>query len=110
MLSPKRSKYRKQHKGRIHGLSKGGTELNFGSFGLKALDWDGVSDSIYHPFDLGGRRHMEYLGYRGVFADIPFAEIRGAFRHYYPRMTRAQEEMPLGGDFGAEGALEATRK
>ena len=38
MLSPKRSKYRKQHKGRIHGLSKGGTELNFGSFGLKALE------------------------------------------------------------------------
>ena len=83
-------------------------------FGLKPLDWDGVSDSIYHPFDLGGRRHMEYLGYRGVFADIPFDEIRAAFRHYYPRMTRAQEEMPLGGglggDFGAEGALEATRK
>ena len=77
-------------------------------FGLKPLDWDGVADSIYHPFDLGGRRHMEYLGYRGVFADIPFDEIRGAFRHYYPRMTRAQEEMPLGGDlggdFGAEGA------
>jgi transglutaminase-like putative cysteine protease len=83
-------------------------------FGLRPLDWDGVADSIYHPFDLGGRRHMEYLAYRGVFADIPFDEIRGAFRHYYPRMTRAQEEMPLGGslggDFGAEGALEATRK
>jgi hypothetical protein len=57
---------------------------------------------------------MEYLTYRGVFADIPFDEIQGAFRHYYPRMTRAQEEMPLGGslggDFGAEGALEATTK
>jgi transglutaminase-like putative cysteine protease len=83
-------------------------------FGLKPLDWDGVSDSIYHPLDLGGRRHMEYLAYRGVFADIPFDEIRGAFRHYYPRMTRQQEEMPLGetlgGDFGAEGAAEARRK
>jgi transglutaminase-like putative cysteine protease len=83
-------------------------------FGLKPLDWDGVADSIYHPFDLGGRRHMEYLAYRGVFADIPFDEIRDAFRHYYPRMTRAQEEMPLGGslggDFGAEGALETARK
>jgi transglutaminase-like putative cysteine protease len=76
-------------------------------FGLKPLDWDGVADSIYHPFDLSGRRHMEYLTYRGVFANIPFEEIRGAFRHYYPRMTRAQEEMPLGGDFGAEGAAEA---
>ena len=79
-------------------------------FGLKPLDWDGVADSIYHPFDLSGRRHMEYLAYRGVFADIPFEEIRGAFRHYYPRMTRQQEEMPLGGDFGAEGELEATGK
>ena len=83
-------------------------------FGLKPLDWDGVGDSIYHPFDLSGRRHMEYLAYRGVFADIPFDEIRDAFRHYYPRMTREQEKMPLGGslggDFGAEGAAEATRK
>jgi transglutaminase-like putative cysteine protease len=87
-------------------------------FGLKPLDWDAVGDSIYHPFDLSGRRHMEYLAYRGVFADIPFDEIRGAFRHYYPRMTRAQEEMSvdggsgggLGGDFGAEGAAEAKSK
>ena len=79
-------------------------------FGLKPLEWDGISDSIYPPFDLSGRRHMEYLAYRGVFADIPFDEIRGAFRHYYPRMTRQQEEMPLGGDFGAEGAREAATK
>ena len=82
-------------------------------FGLRPLDWDGISDSIYHPFDLSGRRHMEYLAYRGVFADIPFDEIRDAFRHYYPRMTQLQEEMPsgrtLGGDFGAEGAAEAVR-
>ena len=79
-------------------------------FGLKPLDWDGVSDSIYHPFDLSGRRHMEYLAYRGVFADIPFDEIRDAFRHYYPRLAQLQENMPLGGaldgDFGAEGAAE----
>ena len=54
---------------------------------------------------------MEYLAYRGVFADIPFDEIRVAFRHYYPRMTRAQEEMRcLGGDFGAEGAAEADQE
>src|SRR5215475_5911384 len=82
--------------------------------GLKPLDWDGVSDSIYHPFDLSGRRHMEYLAYRGVFADIPFEEIHGAFRHYYPRMTSFQEKLPLlsddgGDDFGAEGAAEAVK-
>ena len=38
MLSPKRTKFRKQFKGRIHGASKGGTALNFGSYGLKALE------------------------------------------------------------------------
>ena len=38
MLSPKRTKFRKAHKGRIHGLAKGGTALNFGQFGLKALE------------------------------------------------------------------------
>ena len=38
MLQPKRSKYRKMHKGRIHGEAKGGSLLNFGSFGLKAIE------------------------------------------------------------------------
>src|SRR6187401_1566220 len=38
MLAPKRSKYRKAHKGRIHGIAKGGTTLNFGAFGLKAVE------------------------------------------------------------------------
>ena len=37
MLSPKRTKYRKAHKGRIHGMAKGGTRLNFGAYGLKAV-------------------------------------------------------------------------
>ena len=84
-------------------------------FGLKPLDWDAVGDSIYHPFDLGGRRHMEYLAYRGVFADIPFDEIRDAFRLYYPKLSAEQEALPLGasasgGDFGAEGAAEVGQK
>jgi transglutaminase-like putative cysteine protease len=76
-------------------------------FRLKALDWDGRSDSIYHPFDLEGRRHMEYLAYRGVYADIPFDTIKAAFRHYYPKMYRADDAPALGGDFAAEGAAEA---
>ena len=38
MLSPKRTKYRKAHKGRIHGTAKGGTTLNFGAYGLKAVE------------------------------------------------------------------------
>ena len=38
MLQPARTKYRKAHKGRIHGVAKGGTKLNFGAFGLKAVE------------------------------------------------------------------------
>jgi transglutaminase-like putative cysteine protease len=76
-------------------------------FGLKPLEWDGETDSIYHPFDLGGRRHMQYLAYRGTFADIPFDEIRAAFRAYYPHMHRNDEAVAEGGDFAAEGAMEA---
>jgi transglutaminase-like putative cysteine protease len=78
-------------------------------FKLKPLEWDGVQDSIYHDFDLAGRRHMEYLAYRGVFADIPFDEIRAAFAAYYPRMHRAADGTAVGGDFAAEGAEEASR-
>ncbi|HJQ59391.1 MAG TPA: transglutaminase-like domain-containing protein [Vineibacter sp.] len=77
-------------------------------FRLKALDWDGRSDSILHPIDLEGRRHMEYLAYRGVYADIPFDTIRAGFRHYYPRMYGDDGEAAIGGDFAAEGAAEAT--
>ena len=43
MLSPKRLKFRKQHKGRIHGLTKGGAELSFGTYGLKALTPDRIT-------------------------------------------------------------------
>jgi hypothetical protein len=47
MLQPKRTKFRKAHKGRIHGDAKGGTTLNFGSYGLKALEPDRIT-ARYH--------------------------------------------------------------
>lgn len=55
-------------------------------FRVKPLEFDGRSDSIFHPFDADDRRHMEYLRYRGSFADVPVDEIRAAFREYYPRL------------------------
>jgi len=76
-------------------------------FGLKPLEWDAETDSIYHPFDLTGRRHMQYLAYRGAFADIPFDEIRAAFSAYYPRMQGDGGAVAEGADFAAEGASEA---
>jgi transglutaminase-like putative cysteine protease len=52
-------------------------------FRLKPLDFDGRGDSIYHPFDLEGKRHMEYLAYRGEFVDVPLDEIAETFRREY---------------------------
>ena len=52
-------------------------------FGLKSLEFDGTEDSIYHPFDLEGRRHMEYLALRGEYSDVPIAEIEESFRMEY---------------------------
>ena len=52
-------------------------------FHLRPLDFDGKSDSIYHPFDLEGKKHMEYLAYRGEFADVPIDRIEETFRLEY---------------------------
>ena len=54
-------------------------------FRVKPLEFDGRADSIFHPFDEDDRRHMEYLRDRGVFADVPVAEIQQAFREAYPK-------------------------
>jgi transglutaminase-like putative cysteine protease len=61
-------------------------------FRVKPLEFDGRSDSIFHPFDADDRRHMEYLRDRGSFADVPVAEIRQAFRDYYPRLYALRGE------------------
>lgn len=53
-------------------------------FRVKALDFDGREDSIFHPFDEENRRHMEYLRMRGSFADVPVEEITRVFRETYP--------------------------
>ncbi len=52
-------------------------------FGLLPLDFDGVNDSIYHPFDAAGNRHMEYVKERGAFDDLPLAQIVADFRTTY---------------------------
>lgn len=54
-------------------------------FRLRPLDFDGREDSIYHPFDLDGNRHMEYLAFRGEFDEIPLAAMRATFAEHYPR-------------------------
>jgi transglutaminase-like putative cysteine protease len=53
-------------------------------FGLHPLDFDGRKDSIYHPFDKSGQRHMEYLRERGSFQDVPLEQLIADFRATYP--------------------------
>ena len=82
MLSPKRTKYRKQHKGRIHGVAKGGTQLNFGAYGLKATSPGRVSARQIEAARRAITRHMRRVGklWIRVFPDVPVsskpAEVR----------------------------------
>jgi transglutaminase-like putative cysteine protease len=52
-------------------------------FRLKPLDFDGQRDALFHPFDLAGNRHMDYLNDRGEFADVPVDLIAETFREEY---------------------------
>jgi large subunit ribosomal protein L16 len=82
MLSPKRTKYRKAHKGRIHGNAKGATSLDFGAFGLKALEPDRVTARQIEAARRAITRAMRRAGrvWIRVFPDVPVstkpAEVR----------------------------------
>jgi hypothetical protein len=54
---------------------------------IRPLDFDGENDSLFHPFDQTGRRHMEYLKDRGPFADVPFDIIVEDFKRLYPKLV-----------------------
>src|SRR3954452_8311942 len=53
-------------------------------FRVKPLEFDGREDSIFHPFDEDNRRHMEYVRWRGTYADVPAGEIRRVSAETYP--------------------------
>lgn len=76
MLSPKRTKYRKAHKGRIHGLTKGGAELNFGAFGLKAMSPSRITS---RQIEAARRAMVRYVRRQGkvwirIFPDLPVSK------------------------------------
>jgi large subunit ribosomal protein L16 len=73
MLQPKRTKFRKQFKGRICGVAKGGTDLNFGEFGLKALEPERVTARQIEAARRALTRHMKRAGrvWIRVFPDVP---------------------------------------
>jgi len=64
------------------------------------LEFDGIHDSLFQQFDANGRRHMEYLTMRGVFADVPFEQIIADWRVLYPKVfAHLQDNAP---DFADE--------
>ena len=73
MLQPKRTKYRKQFKGRIKGVAKGGCDLNFGSYGLKAQEPERVTARQIEAARRAITRHMKRAGrvWIRIFPDVP---------------------------------------
>src|SRR5262244_2408084 len=82
MLSPKRTKFRKQFKGRIHGNAKAGTTLNFGAYGLKAMEPERLNAREIEAARRAITRHMKRAGrvWIRIFPDVPVskkpAEVR----------------------------------
>ena len=76
MLQPKRTKFRKAHKGRIHGNAKGGTKLNFGAYGLKATSPDRVTARQIEAARRAMTRHMKRAGrvWIRIFPDVPVSQ------------------------------------
>ena len=76
MLQPKKTKFRKQFKGRVHGLAKGGTDLNFGQFGLKAVDPERVTARQIEAARRAITRAMKRAGrvWIRIFPDVPVTQ------------------------------------
>lgn len=76
MLQPKRTKYRKAHKGRVKGHAKGGTTVNFGAYGLKAVEPGRISARQIEAARRAVTRHMKRVGklWIRVFPDLPVSE------------------------------------
>lgn len=76
MLSPKRLKFRKMHKGRIHGLAKGGSSLSFGTYGLKALTPDRITARQIEAARRAITREMKRVGrlWIRIFPDVPVSD------------------------------------
>ena len=76
MLQPKKTKYRKAHKGRIKGRAKGATTLNFGSYGLKALTAERVTSRQIEAARRAITRHMKRAGkvWIRIFPDVPVSK------------------------------------
>lgn len=76
MLSPKKTKFRKAHKGRIHGNAKGGTELLFGAYGMKALQPERITSRQIEAVRRAIQRYIKRTGrlWIRIFPDVPVSQ------------------------------------
>jgi len=74
------------------------------AFGVLPLEFDGTKDSIFHPLDAAGNRHMEYVNDHGRFADLPWDDILAAFKKAYPGFYEKHNQGD--GDFKADALAE----
>ena len=76
MLLPKKTKYRKAFKGRIHGNATGGTDLNFGIFGLKSIEPERVTARQIEAARRAIQRHLRRIGklWIRIFPDVPVSQ------------------------------------
>src|SRR3954464_9981224 len=119
MLQPKKTKFRKQFKGRIHGVAKGGTDLNFGQFGLKAVEPERVTARQIEAARRAITRQMKRAGrvWIRIFPDLPVTkkptEVRmgkgkGAIELWAARLAPGRISWEVGG-VTEETAREALR-
>ena len=119
MLQPKKTKFRKAFKGRLHGNAKGGTDLNFGAYGLKALEPERVTARQIEAARRAIQRHLRRQGrlWIRVFPDLPVskkpAEVRqgkgkGSVEYWAARVKPGKILFELAGVSGelAAGAFE----
>lgn len=119
MLLPKRTKFQKQHKGRIHGLAKGGSDLNFGNYGMKALQPERITARQIESARRAITRHLRRAGrvWIRIFPDVPVsakpAEVRmgkgkGSTDHWAARVKPGRIMFELDGvsEELARGAFE----
>ncbi len=119
MLLPKRTKFQKQHKGRIHGTAKGGTDLNFGNYGMKAVQPERITARQIEAARRAITRHLRRAGrvWIRIFPDVPVsskpAEVRmgkgkGSTDHWAARVKPGRIMFELDGvsEELARGAFE----
>jgi transglutaminase-like putative cysteine protease len=78
-------------------------------FGVRPLEFDGISDCLFHEFDRKGNRHMQYLHDHGAFADVPFETIVIELQRHYPEFFPGNGAA-VGGDFSDEALRETAGK